>query len=172
MNIVLIGLRGSGKTTVGRLLAERLKRPFLDSDIVLQEKAGETISAIFARGGEKLFRSMELQTVAECAANDNVIIACGGGVVLDPRNVATLRANGFVIHLTAEPEELYKRITADASSATTRPSLLAGAKSGLDEMKEIARARAAAYAQARHAEVPVADRTPDDIAAAVIELVK
>jgi shikimate kinase len=172
MNVVLIGLRGAGKTTVGRLVAARLQWRYLDTDAVIQERAGETISAIFARGGERLFRSLEADAVRDSAANDRVVLSCGGGVVLDPRNVEALRRNGLVVHLIADPEELWRRVSADASSAQTRPTLIAAAKSGVEELRELARARAGAYAQARHAELPVGGRTPDQVADAVLELMR
>jgi len=170
MNLVLIGLRGAGKTTVGQLLAERTGWPFLDTDVLIQGRSGETIKEIFTRGGEVLFRKLEAEAVRECAARDRVVIACGGGAVLDPRNVRALQANGFVVHLTAEAEELWRRVAMDSRSAETRPVLLAAAKSGLDELRELARARAAAYAQARHVEVPAGGRTPAEVAAAVLAL--
>lgn len=172
MNLVLIGLRGSGKTTVGRLLAAKLEWPFLDTDVMVQERAGRTISELFAQGGESLFRKLEGAVVRECAARDRSVIACGGGVVLDARNVAALRANGFVVHLTAEAEELWRRVAGDGTSAQTRPTLLPGAKSGLEELKELARTRATAYAQARHAEAPVGRLTPAEAAAAVLALLE
>ncbi|MGD0090558.1 MAG: shikimate kinase [Planctomycetota bacterium] len=170
MNLVLVGMRGSGKTTVGRLLAAKLGWPFLDTDVLIQERQGTTISAIFARGGETLFRKLEAEMVQECAAGDKTVIACGGGAILDPRNVQALRANGLVVNLTADAEELWRRVSGDAATAQTRPTLLAGAKSGLDELKELARARATAYAQARHVAVPVGGRTPEEVAEAVVAL--
>jgi len=170
MNLVLVGMRGSGKTTVGRLVAGRLGWSFLDTDVLIQERRGETIREIFAQGGEGLFRKLEAETVRECASRHQTVIACGGGVVLDPRNVQALRAKGLVVHLTADPEELWRRVSGDAASTQTRPTLLPGAKSGLDELRELARARATAYAQARHAEVPVGGRTPAEVAEAVMAL--
>lgn len=172
MNLVLIGLRGSGKTTVGRLVAERLGWRLLDTDTLVQERSRKTIRELFVQGGESLFRELEALVVRDCAAQDRTVVACGGGVVLDPRNVAALRGNGFVVHLTADPVELYARISGDASSAQTRPALLPQARSGLDELKELALVRAAAYAQARHAEVPVGGRTPEEIADTVVALLE
>ena len=172
MNVVLIGLRGTGKSTVGRLVAARLQWGYLDTDTLVQERAGETIREIFGRGGEPLFRSLEAAAVRDCAAHDRVVLSCGGGVVLDPQNVEALRRNGLVLHLTADPEELWRRVSGDAATLETRPTLIAAATSGVEELRELARARAGAYAQARHAELPVGGRTPEQVADAVLELIR
>ena len=95
MNLVLIGLRGTGKSTVGRLLAERLQRPFFDTDTLVQQRAGKTIREIFEQDGEAAFRALESAVVRECAQQRNAVLATGGGAVLDPQNTAALRAGRF-----------------------------------------------------------------------------
>lgn len=95
-NIVLVGMPGSGKTTVGRLLAEKLGRTFVDLDAAVEEKAGMTVPEVFARRGEETFRSYERDAAAEYGRQKGLVIACGGGVVLTARNRAALRQNGRV----------------------------------------------------------------------------
>jgi shikimate kinase len=170
MKLVLIGLRGSGKTTVGKLAAARLGWPFADTDVIIQQRAGISIREIFQRDGEKGFRRLEAAVVQEYAAQDHIVIASGGGAVLDPANTAALRQNGLVVHLTAAPRELWARVSQDQKTVDTRPKLLQETKSGLEELERIAEARAAVYSAARHVEVSVAGRTPEDIADEVILL--
>ena len=172
MKLVLIGLRGTGKTTVGQLLAARLEWPFSDTDALIETRAGLTIREIFARKGEDAFRILESQIVQERAQADRVVLATGGGAVLDPANVSALKQNGFVVHLSADPEELWRRISQDRATAAQRPVLLPGAVSGLDELKKLLLARAALYARARDAEVSVEDRSPDEIVDAILILMR
>ena len=172
MNLVLIGLRGSGKSTVGRILAERLQWGFCDTDELVQSKAGMTIRELFEKSGEGGFRQLESDAVRACAAADHAVIATGGGAILDPTNVVALRLRGFVVHLTADPSELWRRIVQDKSSMESRPKLSVNSESGIDELKRLMRARAGAYAQARDAEVSVENRSPDEIADAVMLLMR
>ena len=172
MNVVLIGLRGTGKSTVGRILSERLRWPFFDSDAAVQERAGMTIHELFTQKGEGEFRRLESEVIKEYAAKDFCIIATGGGAILDESNVAALRKTGFVVHLSANPTELWRRISLDAVSAHTRPALLKDAASGIDELEKILLARAFNYAQARHSEVLVDTRTPVEVAEAILILMK
>lgn len=109
-NIVLIGFMGTGKTTIGRLLAERLDRSFIDTDAVIEEITGKTIPQIFARDGVTRFRSEEALLVKKLAGRDSLVIATGGGMVLNPENVRLLKENGILIALTAEPEVIYQRV--------------------------------------------------------------
>lgn len=109
-NIVLIGFSGVGKTSVGQRLAKLLKMNFYDTDIVIQESSGLTISEFFKRYGEISFRSEEYATVKRLAQNDNSVISTGGGIVLNKANLVTLMENGVVISLTAKPEVIYQRI--------------------------------------------------------------
>src|SRR5689334_10550234 len=99
MNVVLIGLRGSGKSTVGSILAARLKWAFCDTDVLIQRRSGLTVHEIFEQRGEQAFRELESSVVRECASGSEKVIATGGGAVLDPLNVAAMRQNGFVVHL-------------------------------------------------------------------------
>jgi shikimate kinase len=152
-------------------VGELLHWDCLDTDSLVQERAGKTIRELFAEEGEAAFRALETAIVQECAAGDNIVIATGGGAVLDPRNVEVLRNNGFVVHLTASPSELWRRIVKDRATAETRPRLT-DADSGLDELRKLMLARAAVYAQARHVECSVEGRSPDEVAEAVIILMR
>ncbi|HOK07254.1 MAG TPA: shikimate kinase [Syntrophales bacterium] len=127
MNLVLIGFRGAGKTTVGALLARWLKRPFYDTDAMVQERSGASIAAVVARGGWGAFRRLEREAVRDLAEKtDDAVIALGGGAVVDPENVRLLRGRGVFVYLAAAPEELIKRIAADGKTAPQRPSLKGG----------------------------------------------
>ncbi|NUO08801.1 MAG: shikimate kinase [Candidatus Brocadia sp.] len=123
MNIILIGFRGTGKTTIGKILAQRLGKEFIDTDEYLEQKQGKTIKDIFAEGGEKLFREIEAQIVAEVCLVDDRVIATGGGVILREENVRRLRKNGIIIFLDADVDTLHKRIHEDAQTQRKRPNL-------------------------------------------------
>ena len=172
MNVVLIGLRGTGKSTSGRLLAIRLGWAFVDTDEVVQERAGKSIRELFEEGGEALFRQLESEAVRQAARHPNIVIATGGGAVLDPENVADLQRQGFVIHLGGNPKELWRRIQADLASHAQRPPLLAGSLSGPEELERLLLSRSAAYSEARDAEVRVDGRTPEQVVDAMLLLLK
>jgi shikimate kinase len=127
MNIVLIGFRCTGKTAVGEEVARRLGRPFVDADTYLQERARKSIAAIFAEGGEPLFRRREREVLAELTQRDGIVLAAGGGAVLDEENVRSLRASGLVVRLTASLETILRRLAADEKSTSERPRLTAEA---------------------------------------------
>src|SRR5262245_722959 len=114
--IFLIGLRGSGKTTIGRAMAERLGLPFRDADADLEARSGRSIRDIFSTDGEAAFRDLEEQTLVDLIARGPAVIATGGGVVLREANRARLRAAGKVIWLTAAPDVLWQRTQADPAT--------------------------------------------------------
>jgi len=118
-NIVLLGFMGTGKTSVGRLLATRLKRPFIDVDKMIEISCGATVSEIFQQYGEEYFRKQECEMISKAACYENAVIATGGGVVLNPGNIERLRGNGILITLTASPEIILER----TAKRTTRPLL-------------------------------------------------
>ena len=113
--IILIGLPGSGKSTVGRQLARRLGVPFTDSDHVIEERIGCSIREYFAREGEVAFRDLEEQVLDELTASPGGVLATGGGAVLRPANRLRLRDRGQVIYLRSTPEEVHRRVRHDAS---------------------------------------------------------
>jgi len=112
MNIVLVGFMGTGKSAVGRLLAGRLGWSFVDMDAVIEERAGKRIDQIFADEGEPAFRSREHALVSELALQDRLVIATGGGVVLNPDHVKAFSRTGRVVCLEADPEVLWQRVSA------------------------------------------------------------
>lgn len=118
-NIVLIGFMGTGKTSIGRILAKRLDRPLIDTDAKIEKDYGKKISEIFAESGEEGFRKIEQNVIEEVSRMEGVIISTGGGSVLRKANVKALRRNGILITLTASPEVILERV----SRKKTRPLL-------------------------------------------------
>ncbi len=119
-NVYLIGPMGSGKTAVGRRLASLLGRPFLDSDAEIEKRTGVDIRYIFEKEGEARFRQREREVIAELTALDGVVVATGGGVVLDPANRERLAKTGTVVYLETTIDTLVRRTKA----AKTRPLLM------------------------------------------------
>jgi shikimate kinase len=113
-SLVLVGLPGSGKSTVGRSLARRLNVPFSDSDQAIEQRIGCSIREFFEREGEGRFRDLEQEVLAELAASGGRVLATGGGAVLREANRATLRTAGHVLYLRSTPEELWRRLRHDS----------------------------------------------------------
>jgi len=114
-NLFLVGLMGAGKTTVGRQLARRLGKRFLDSDHEIEERTGVKVATIFEIEGEAGFRARESRVIEELAQAGDLVLATGGGVVLDSGNRARLAERGFVIYLHAQPRDLWQRTRQDKS---------------------------------------------------------
>ncbi len=112
-NIILTGFMGTGKTTVGKLLAQKLRRDFVDTDHLIETRQGITIPEIFAAQGEAAFRQMEADIAKELGKRDGLVISTGGRLMLDPANVAALAANGRIFCLVATPEEILSRLERD-----------------------------------------------------------
>ena len=123
MNIFLIGYRCTGKTTVGMALADRLGRPFVDTDQMVVEMSGTSIARMVAERGWPYFREREYEALAAVCARDNQVVATGGGVVLDARNRAAMGNSGKVVWLKASETIIQMRLLADAATAGNRPSL-------------------------------------------------
>ncbi len=141
--MVLIGFMATGKTAVGRALARRLGREFLDTDQLVEHAAGKSVPELFASAGEAEFRAAERDAVAEVSRRRGVVIATGGGVPLDDRNLQALRATGMLVCLTARPETILERL----GYPTTRP-LLASAADPAAEISRLLSTRAKRYAMA------------------------
>jgi shikimate kinase len=112
-NVFLVGMMGAGKTTIGRMIARRMKRPFFDSDQEIEQRCGASIPLIFDIEGEAGFRARESQVIEELSARSEIVLATGGGAVLDERNRALLASRGTVVYLHAPPEDLYLRVRHD-----------------------------------------------------------
>lgn len=106
LNIVLVGMPGCGKSTLGKILADKLNRRFLDTDSVIEQKFGASIPEIFAQKGEDFFRELEETAVSECGCFSSCVIATGGGVILRQKNIDALRQNGIIIFLDRNIDEL------------------------------------------------------------------
>ena len=113
MTVVLIGLPGSGKSTVGRQLARRLQLAFVDSDHVVEERLGCSIREYFEREGEERFRDVEESVIEELTRNHDGVLSTGGGCVLRPKNRENLKRLGQVVYLKSSPEELFRRLRHD-----------------------------------------------------------
>ena len=114
-NIVLVGLMGAGKSTVGRYLAKRLKMDFYDSDAEIEQRTGVNIATIFEIEGEEGFRAREEQMIAKLCKLENIILATGGGSVLNEKNRQVIQKTGHVLYLSTSAEQLYARIRHDRS---------------------------------------------------------
>lgn len=156
MKIVFIGYRGTGKTTVGRIVARRLSLPFLDTDVLVEEMIGMSIPTIFATAGEAAFRSLEREVIAGLA-DFNGVVATGGGVVLDPANVQALRRGGTVVLLEAGPGEILARI-----KDSDRPALTGLQQA--EEIRSLLKVRRPFYRAAADICVLTAGRSPEAIA--------
>ena len=112
-NIALIGFMGTGKTAVGKALTEKLGRSFVELDSLIEQKAGKSIPEIFQQDGEIAFRELEIAVTKDVSNQKNLVIACGGGVVLNKINVDRLRREGIIVYLTASPRVILKRVLGD-----------------------------------------------------------
>jgi shikimate kinase len=119
-SIALIGFMATGKTAVGTALAKRLNKQFVELDREIEGKVGKSIPEIFEQDGEIRFRELEIEMAKETAGKRNLVIACGGGVVLNWINIARLKLEATIIHLTASPDVVMKRALQDGE---TRPLL-------------------------------------------------
>jgi shikimate kinase len=163
--IFLIGPRATGKTTVARLLAERLGWGWVDADETLERRCGKSIRTIFAEEGEEGFRDKEAGLLEEfCRLRDHVV-ATGGGVVLREANRKRLREAGHVVWLTAPPVVLWGRSQQDPATVDRRPALTVG---GLEEVEAVLRQRHPRYEACAHAAVETGDRSPAEVVEAIV----
>ena len=164
MNIVLIGMRGSGKTTVGRILAKKLKREFVEMDELISQKARLTIPEIVERYGWTKFREMEEEITGEVARLENIVNAAGGGVVTTEKNICQLKENGILVWLKASMDLLLNRIGQD----TTRPPLVSG-RTRQEDMEITFAEREPLYQKAAGLVVDTENKTPEEVAEVIID---
>jgi shikimate kinase len=163
--IFLIGYRGTGKSTVARLLAQALGWAWLDADEVLERIFGSTIRDIFATEGEDGFRDKEGAILTELCKLNQHVIATGGGVVLRERNRELLRASGWVVWLTADVHTIHQRLQSDTSTWDRRPALTTAPPQA--EITALLQVREPHYRSCAHVAVSTAGRTPESVAAEI-----
>jgi shikimate kinase len=161
---VLVGLMGTGKSTVGRILATQLGRPFVDTDTVIALEAARSIAEIFTTEGEAAFRTREAAVIARLSSQTSQVIATGGGAVLALENREQLRKNGLVIWLDATPDELLRRVI--RQSIGIRP-LLAG-PDPLGSLQALAAARNDLYGATAHHRIDTTGQTPQATAGLIM----
>lgn len=166
MVITLIGYRGTGKSTVGPQLAARLGWSFLDADPEIERKTGKSIREIFEKEGEPVFREIEAETLAELLATDRLVLAPGGGAVLNEQTRERMRAAGPVVWLVAPVEVILERMRSDVTSHGRRPALTKLAPR--DEVERLLAMREPLYSDVASLRVETADR---DVTAIVEEIV-
>ena len=166
MNIVLIGYRGTGKSTVGKLLAMRLGRQFVSTDEEIVKRAKRTIPEIVAKEGWEYFRDLESEICRELAGRDQLVIDTGGGAILRTQNVEALKKGGTLFWLTASVETITKRISRD----NQRPSLT-GSKSFVDEIQDVLRERTPKYQAASDHVITTDDRSIKQLVEIILTLV-
>jgi shikimate kinase len=170
MSIGLIGYRGSGKTTIGKRLADRLWQKFVDTDQRIIGLAGKNIREIFEQDGEPTFRDLETQIVREVCAEKEIVIAFGGGALDREENRQIIKEFAIkLIYLRCEPEELLRRIQADPETAEARPNLthLAG---NIDEIKTVLARREPIWRAMEAAELDVTHLTPQEAVPYIVRL--
>ena len=163
MNVVLIGYRGTGKSTVGKLLAARLGLQLISTDQEIIRRAGASIPEIVAAHGWEYFRDLESTVCRELAGRENLVIDTGGGAILRQQNVDVLKRKGRLIWLTASVETIAARIGDD----TQRPSL-SGNKSHVEEIRDVLTERVPKYQAAADLVIPTDGRSIGELVALIV----
>lgn len=166
-NIALIGFMGAGKTAVGRVLAQKLNKKFVELDSLIEQKAGKPIPDIFQQDGEVAFRELEIEVTKEVSTGKDLVIAAGGGIVLNKINIDRLRKNGITIYLTASPRVTLKRVTSDGGG---RP-LLEGANP-TRTIRELLRFRKPFYERAADIKIDTSKLDVNSVADQIISKMK
>jgi shikimate kinase len=165
-HVVLIGMMGAGKTTVGSRLARLLDRPFIDSDVQVERRTARTVREIFETDGEAAYRVLESEALAEALASEEpAVIAAAGGTILDPNNRRRMKEFGTVVFLEATPADLVSRV----GGQDHRP-LLGDDPAGVLRRMDID--RRALYEGTADIVVDVSDRDPDDVASTILDAVR
>jgi shikimate kinase len=166
MILTLIGYRATGKTTLAKVLAQQLNWQWIDADVEIERMAGKTIAQIFAEDGEPAFRDLEAQAIADLCRRDRLVLAAGGGAPLREENRRTMQQSGKVVWLTARPETILERMSADATTAQRRPSLTDHGP--LQEIIQLLAQREPMYRETAHLVVDTEKRTPEELSAEIL----
>lgn len=165
--ILLIGYRGTGKTTVGRLLARELGWAFADCDDLIEAAAGKSVAAIFGAEGEAGFRDREAAALIELCGRDRLVIATGGGAVLRKENRELLRSAGFTAWLIASPETIWSRLETDPTTTHRRPNL--SAVGGVEEVRKLVADREPLYREVADFAVDADVASPESVATTILK---
>jgi len=167
MNIYLIGFMGVGKSTVAKMLSDKLDFELIDTDIEIEKRENRSINEIFSQNGEEYFREKEKELIEELSKKDNMIISCGGGIIKSDVNIANMKKSGSVVLLEASPEIIYNRVKDD----NNRPLLVSNP--GIEGIKKLMKEREGSYNKAFTHKVD-ASKTPvqvvNDIITAALTL--
>jgi shikimate kinase len=166
MILILIGYRATGKTTLARLLAERLGWDWIDADVEIERRAGKSIARIFAEDGEPAFRDLEAQVVADLCRRDDLVLAAGGGAPLRPESRQAMKRSGKVVWLKAQPETILARMSGDQTTLGRRPSLTE--KGPLDEIVHLLGQREPIYRESADLEVDTESKAPGEIVSEIL----
>ena len=156
-NIILTGFMATGKTTVGKLLAEQLKYEFVDTDDLIVERSGQTVAEIFREKGEAAFRRMESEIAQELGQKEGFVVSTGGRLMLDPANAAALSRRGRVFCLVATPEEILQRVESDTQ--VRRPLL--EVSNPIERIVDLMQKREEDYG--RFPQMVTSEKTPDEV---------
>jgi shikimate kinase len=167
MNVILIGYRATGKTTVARLLAERLGWQWVDADVEIERRAGKSIARIFADDGEPVFRQLEAEVIAELCRQQRLVLAAGGGAPLRSESRQRMRDSGKVVWLLARPETILARMSADVTTLARRPNLTA--QGPLEEIMQLLQVREPIYQQSAHLAIDTESKSPRQITEEILE---
>ncbi len=167
MPITLIGYRATGKTTLARMLGERLGWDWIDADLEIERRAGKTIVEIFTEDGEAVFRDLEADVTVELCGQEKLVLASGGGAPLRPQSRRAMRESGKVVWLQARSETVLARMTGDATTAMRRPELTN--KSALEEIVQIMGEREPVYREIAHIEVDTESKTPQQLTDEIVQ---
>ncbi len=165
MNIILIGYRGTGKSTVAKILGQRLGRQVISTDAEIVKEAGQSIPQIVEQFGWDHFRELETRMCQKLQDQTDLVIDTGGGLILKEENAKILKANGRIVWLTAEIPTIVKRISGD----TQRPSL-SGTKTFVEEIEDILKERTPKYQAAANHIIPTDHNPPHQIADSILSL--
>lgn len=171
MNIVLIGMRGSGKSSVAHILAKRLGRSYIEMDDEVVKIADMTIAEIFAKHGPQYFRDRESEVIDELASRENLIISTGGGAILRERNIAQLKKNAVCIWLKAPAATLAERIMKDPKTSHHRPRLT-DKQDPLEEVIEVLKQRGPLYEKAADEIVDTESKGVEQIVDEILQKLK
>ncbi|MEC4681541.1 MAG: shikimate kinase [Nitrospirota bacterium] len=166
MNIVLIGYRGTGKSTIAKILGQRLRRKVISTDAEIVKESGQSIPQIVEQFGWDHFRELETQMCRKLQEQTNLVIDTGGGLILKEENVKILKANGTFFWLTAEVPTIVNRISGD----TQRPSL-SGTKTFVEEIEDILKDRTPKYQAAADHTIPTDQTSSSQITDSILSLI-